>query len=195
MAYPLLKDMGIHHFDLLRYVLGAEPERVHATTWNPPWGWHAGDAAHNVTVYFSDGCIASHHACGCSVGKPSSWNGELRIDGPHGSFTWDEAGMLFASTQPGEPAVQEPIEPLAVPLLGPDACLAEFISALQEAREPECSGRDNLQSLAIVFAAVKSAETGRVVDIEEMFEGGRHAWERLESHRPTASTGLRPPSP
>jgi predicted dehydrogenase len=179
MAYPLLKDMGIHHFDLLRYVLGLEPKRVHAITWNPPWGWHAGDAAHNVTIEFEGGCIATHHSCGCSVGRQSHWNGELRIEGPNGSLTWDANSLLFAAHRAGEPVLEEPIAQVPVPLQGPDACLAEFISALHEDREPECCGRDNLQSLAIVFAAVQSAETGRPVTIEELFEGGRQPWETV----------------
>jgi predicted dehydrogenase len=179
MAFPLLKDMGIHHFDLLRYVLGLEPERVQAVTWNPPWGWHAGDAAHNVTIHFAGGCIASHHGCGCSVGRQTGWNGDLRVEGANGSLTWDEGGIELSSHRLGEASAQEKVEPLEVPLMGPDACLAEFIAALKEGREPECSGRDNLQSLAIVFAAVRSAETGRPVAIEELFEGGRQVWEKI----------------
>src|SRR5262249_46830652 len=100
-------------------------------------------------------------------------------EGPNGSLTWDEREMRFASHRLGEPATEETIEPLAVPLQGPDACLAEFITALKADRDPECSGRDNLQSLAIVFAAVQSAETGRPVAVEELFAGGRREWERV----------------
>ncbi|MCI0633979.1 MAG: Gfo/Idh/MocA family oxidoreductase, partial [Actinobacteria bacterium] len=37
MDEPLLLDMSIHHFDLLRGVLGVEPTHVQATSWNPSW--------------------------------------------------------------------------------------------------------------------------------------------------------------
>ena len=51
-----------------------------------------------------------------------------------------------------------------------DAILAEFIAAIREGREPECSGKDNLKSLAIVFAAIQSAEENRTVEIAEFME-------------------------
>jgi predicted dehydrogenase len=168
MAFPLIKDMGIHHFDLLRYVLGQEPVEVRASTWNPSWGWHAGDAAHTVEILFDGGCRVIHHACGCSVGRQSPWNGDLRVEGPEGSLTWEEDRIFLTRAKPGEPPAREEVIPGEVPP-GQDACLAEFAAAVREGREPECSGRDNLQSLAIVFAAVRSAETGERVRIAELF--------------------------
>jgi predicted dehydrogenase len=35
--HPLLLDLGIHHFDLMRAVLGREPRTVDCRAWNPPW--------------------------------------------------------------------------------------------------------------------------------------------------------------
>src|SRR5207247_10317213 len=34
---PLLVDMSIHHFDLLRVIVGAEPLRIYCEAWNPTW--------------------------------------------------------------------------------------------------------------------------------------------------------------
>lgn len=168
MSYPLIKDMGIHHFDLLRYVLGKEPVEVRGTTWNPSWGWHAGDASHVIEITFEGGLKVVHHAFGSSVGKQSPWNGDLRLEGALGSLTWEEDHIFLTGTLTGEAPTREEVELLEVPP-GQDACLQEFVAALREGREPECGGRDNLQSLAIVFAAVKSAEEGRAVRIEELF--------------------------
>lgn len=168
MAYPLIKDMGIHHFDLLRYVLGVEPVEVRATTWNPSWGWHAGDASHVIEILFDNGCRILHHGFGSSVGKQTRANGELRIEGAGGSVTWEEDRIFLTSAKPGQPPSREEVPPAAVPP-GQDALLAEFVAAIQEGREPECSGRDNLQSLAIVFAAVRSTETGCPIRIAELF--------------------------
>ncbi|MBM3457156.1 MAG: Gfo/Idh/MocA family oxidoreductase [Armatimonadetes bacterium] len=169
MAFPLIKDMGIHHFDLLRYVLGQEPVAVQTVTWNPSWGWHAGDASHNVHIQFDGGCRITHHAGGSSVGRQSPWNGDLRLEGSGGSLTWEEDRIVLTRAKPGEPVERDEVPAQEVPP-GQDACLAEFLTAIREDREPECSGRDNLQSLAIVFAAVRSAQDGRVVQIEELFQ-------------------------
>ncbi|RKY03553.1 hypothetical protein DRP77_05860 [Candidatus Poribacteria bacterium] len=168
MPYPLLTDMGVHHFDMLRYVLNREPVEVWAWTWNPSWGWHKGDAGHAVVIRFEGDLFATHHALGCSVGKQSPWNGEWRIEGPKGSITWEEERVFITRGYPREEAKREEVPLDKLPLPPQDAILAEFISALKEGREPECSGRDNLRSLAIVFAARRSAEERRPVRIDEL---------------------------
>jgi predicted dehydrogenase len=43
--------------------------------------------------------------------------------------------------------------------------IREFVSALREWRAPETVGADNIKSLAMVFAAIQSAETRRRVEI------------------------------
>jgi predicted dehydrogenase len=48
--------------------------------------------------------------------------------------------------------------------------LAEFSTAIRQHREPETSARDNLQSLALVVAAVTSARTKSAVDIGALLE-------------------------
>ena len=45
------------------------------------------------------------------------------------------------------------------------AALTEFAAAVRERREPQCSGRDNLGSLALAAAAVESADRGVPVRI------------------------------
>ena len=50
MAHPMLWEQSIHHFDLMRYVYGAEPVRVHCHTWNPPWSMYDDDT--NVAAIF-----------------------------------------------------------------------------------------------------------------------------------------------
>ena len=41
--------------------------------------------------------------------------------------------------------------------------LGEFLTALDEGREPETSARDNLKSLAMVFGTIEASESGEVV--------------------------------
>jgi hypothetical protein len=41
--------------------------------------------------------------------------------------------------------------------------MAELLLAIEQKREPSNSGRDNLNSLALCFAACASAETGKPV--------------------------------
>lgn len=165
--FMLITDMGIHHFDLLRYVLAAEPERVLCTTWNLPWGWHAGDAAHVFHAVFTGGLRVTHCAVGCSVGKRSSWNGEWHVDGPAGSLTIED-NHIFVTHSHRTPTPKREEIPLDDVPSGTDGVLAEFVAAIAEGREPECSGADNLKSLATVFAGIKSATENRWVEIAEI---------------------------
>jgi predicted dehydrogenase len=165
--YMLLNDMMVHHFDMMRYVLGVEPARVHAITWNQPWGWHQGDASQSVVFQYPDGLMATHVACGCSLGSRTAWNGDWHIEGPQGSIDWTTTELRHSRLHRTEEKVEAAIPPDAVP--SPDqAMLTEFIAAIREDREPECSGRDNLRSLTMVFAAIKSAKEGRWVDLREI---------------------------
>lgn len=36
LRHPLLIDMAVHHFDLLRMLLGADPQEMECRAWNPP---------------------------------------------------------------------------------------------------------------------------------------------------------------
>ena len=165
--YMLINDMMVHHFDMMRYVLQSDPESVQAVTWNQPWGWHAGDAAHAIIFHYTDGLVATHVACGCAVGSRTSWNGDWRIEGPEGSIDWDVDRMWFNHRHRTDDPIRREIFPLVVPQ-PEQAILDEFFAAIREDREPECSARDNLGSRAMVFGAIKSAKEGRTVALSEL---------------------------
>ncbi|HID05535.1 MAG TPA: Gfo/Idh/MocA family oxidoreductase [Armatimonadetes bacterium] len=168
IAYALLIEMAVHHFDTLRYVLNCDPVRIWARTWNAPWGWHKGDVGHTVIFEFEDGIMVTHHALGCSVGKMSPWDGEWRIEGEYGSLTWEDGKLLYTRSHPQEQATHEALPMDALPLTDTHAVLAEFVTAVHEGREPECNPQDNLKTLAMVFGAILSAEEKRVVEIAEL---------------------------
>lgn len=164
----LINDMMVHHFDLMRYVLQADPIAVQAITWNHSWGWHQGDAAHAIVFEFPENLHATHVSCGCAVGSKTSWNGDWRIEGPDGSIDWDSAGTWHSHLHRTEHKIdRQQIEHLPVPP-SEQAMLDEFFAAIDENCEPECSAEDNLKSLAMVFAAIQSAKEKRRVELSEL---------------------------
>lgn len=48
---------------------------------------------------------------------------------------------------------------------GVPGAILNFVMAMQIGRRPMTDGRDNIQSLAMMFAAIASAETGQRVDV------------------------------
>ncbi|RVD47314.1 gfo/Idh/MocA family oxidoreductase, partial [Mesorhizobium sp. M8A.F.Ca.ET.023.02.2.1] len=66
------------------------------------------------------------------------------------------------------------IQPIEVPALDPAdrvdghlGIIRDFMRAIETGTEPETRGADNIKSLAMVFGAIESAETGRRVMIAE----------------------------
>ena len=168
--YMFLTDMGIHHFDMMRYTLGLEPLSVRAVTWNLPWGWHRGDACQLILFRFEGGVVATHRGVGCTVGRAAGGhNGEWRYEGPAGTLTWEGSRLYHTHSHRADPRVREEVSLDPAGPEGRHPVLHEFVSALEEDREPECSAADNLKSMAMVFGAVASARQGGVeIDLEEL---------------------------
>jgi predicted dehydrogenase len=166
--YMFLLDMGCHHFDTMRYVLAGDPVAATVVSWNLPWGWHKGDASHVGVFEFPRGVRGVHRAMGCSIGHRTVASGEWRLEGPRGSITWEE-GKVFVSEEHRVTSSRRREVPVdANALEGQQAVLAEFVAAMRAGREPECSGRDNLGTVAMTFGALASAREGRRVEIRPL---------------------------
>jgi predicted dehydrogenase len=169
LAQPLLMDMSIHHFDLLRLVLGREPERVTCDAWNPPWSDFDGPPAAVATILFP-GVVVSYRGSWITRGVDTPWAGEWRMTFERGEVCWTSRGplggpptdRLVVRTAAGE--ASEPRLP-EVPLTDQAGSLAEFVDAVRTGREPESSGRENLGSLGLALAAVESSERGQPVPL------------------------------
>ena len=158
---PLLEDMSIHHFDLLRLILGREPVRVFCETWNPPGSGFAGPPAAVASIVFDGGVVVSYRGSWISAGMSTRWGGEWHMDFRRSEVVWtsrgdesSEAEEVWLRPRGGESKA------VALPRmrrLDRWGTLSEFASAVREGREPESSGRDNLGSLALMAATVESA--------------------------------------
>lgn len=166
--FMLINDMMVHHFDMMRYVTGQDPVTVQAITWNQPWGWHAGDSCHAIVFKFASGLVATHTCLACEVGQATSWNGDWHIAGPNGSIDWDRFGTWYSHMHRATTKIdRQPVE-MEVVKGSEQAMTDEFFAAIAENRQPECSAQDNLKSLAMVFAAIKSSREARIVELSEL---------------------------
>ncbi|MCW5221373.1 gfo/Idh/MocA family oxidoreductase [Verminephrobacter aporrectodeae subsp. tuberculatae] len=168
MAQPLLVDMGIHPFDAARFILDDEPVSVYCESFNPSWSWYAGDAAATALFTFSRGTRFRYTGSWCSPGDETSWNGAWRASSGQASVLWDGANppvSTHADVAPLDPAEPEEIA----------AALAEFIRALRTGAEPSGIADRNLVSLAMVEAAVLSAQRGAAVRIADVLADARNA--------------------
>jgi predicted dehydrogenase len=176
---PLLWDMAIHHFDLVRGILGIEPARVRATTSNPWWSPFRGNAAATVVLEAEDGASVTYAGTWAPRGLHTGWDGVWDILCEGGSIRWDGDDVLVKPLErPLLAKIQkrvlrrewkgQRVKPLPVPEPDRLGSLAELSAAIRDGREPETSGRDNVRSLALVVAAVESARRDATVDVSEL---------------------------
>jgi hypothetical protein len=78
-AQPLLLDMSIHHFDLLRYLLEREADSVLCEAISPSWSGYAGPPAALATIDF-DGVAVSYRGSWISAGPSTNWAGDWRME-------------------------------------------------------------------------------------------------------------------
>jgi predicted dehydrogenase len=182
MEHPFLMDMAIHHFDLMRYLLGSEPVRVMAQTWNPKVSNTRGDMNAFAWIEFDGGARVNYTGTFAAPGVDTGWNGRWVITGTKGSLVWnprDEWGPIRLFRQDADlsqyrenqfftplPEVWgEPIWAESIGATGHHYDLYHWRACAETGAEPETSGRDNLHTLALTLAAVRSADTGCPVDI------------------------------
>ncbi|MBF8192585.1 Gfo/Idh/MocA family oxidoreductase, partial [Nonomuraea sp. K274] len=163
MEQPLLVDMAIHAFDAARYLLDAEPVSVSCESWNPAWSWYRGDAAATATFLFDGGTRYVFTGAWCADGLETSWNGEWRATGSGGTATWDGEDRVTSSVSGAADVPPGAGEQIA-------GALAEFVAALRTGAEPSGAIARNLHSLAMVEAAVRSAESGTRIQIAALLD-------------------------
>lgn len=160
MPFPLLIDMSIHHFDLSRYLLGAEPVSVYAESWKPHWSWLKGDPCVFLIFDFEKDIHFNYSGSWVSVGKDTQWPGIWEIYGDKGTVIWDNQGIKKVVE-----GKEENIEPITLEREDRYLSLYEFYRSIIEDREPETSGKDNLKSLKMVFKSLESIKKGRKVNL------------------------------
>jgi len=166
---PLLVDMSIHHFDLLRFILDREPERIYCEAWNPAWSAFSGPSVAFSSINFPGDVAVSYRGSWNSQGPITPWSGEWRMDFEHGHIFW--TGRADVGTKADRVVIQKPDrKPRAIRLsalarIDRWGTLTEFALAVREGREPQCSGRDNLGTLAMVAAAIESTAQRQPVEI------------------------------
>jgi predicted dehydrogenase len=175
MAHVLLLDMAIHTFDAARYMVGGDPSGVYCQEWEPANSWYRQGSSASAVFDLGGGKVFTYAGSWCADGFRTSWEGSWRIVAERGSLTWDGHDALKAEVVvSGRDGIFDRTQPIEVPPLDPAdrvgghlGIIRDFLHAIETGSEPETRGSDNIKSLAMVFGAIESAETGRRVAIIE----------------------------
>jgi predicted dehydrogenase len=154
---------------------GLEGRKVYCHEWNPPGSWYRHGSSAAAIFDMSNGAVFNYRGSWCADGAPTSWESTWRIIGERGSLKWDGLDTITAEVVAGgaRDGLFDRTSPVEIPPLdvsdatgGHLAIMKQFVAAVRGGPLPETISADNLNSLAMVFGAIRSAETSHPVAIE-----------------------------
>ena len=158
----LLLNGTVHHFDMLRFLLAEEPARIYTRTGQAPFRTAIGERGDTWGI-----SVVDFPSCTFQVFNSSDCRG--------GTTQWDswmhlecERGSLYLNPDADTPlkAYSEDLKSWIVPQLpardqfsdlARQATVGQFTEWIAGGPEHPTSGRDNLNTLALVFAAYDSS--------------------------------------
>jgi predicted dehydrogenase len=173
--------MSIHHLDTFRYWFGT-PDRVLASTRpDPRTRFPHQDGINLYILEYEDGCRASSWDDVWTGPAREGAEGDIgirwRVEGTdglaRGTIGWPSYPARTPSTLDFTTR-QRPgywIGPRWKEVWFPDAfvgTMAQLLCALEEGTEPEISGRDNLETIALCEAVYSAAREHRVVELRSV---------------------------
>lgn len=160
VKHLVLYDYAIHWFDILRCFFQGKAQRVFASTARVPGQTLMPDLLGQAAIEFADG----QATLAFDAAVPYGSHEKTFLSGTQGSLHSYGAGnqdqRLCVATSQGR------WMPDLVGKWFPDGfhgTMGELLCAIEEKRECSISAADNLNSLALCFAAIHSAETGMAV--------------------------------
>jgi predicted dehydrogenase len=171
MEHVLLVDMAIHSFDQARLISGEDPVSVYCHEWNPPGSWYAHGASAVAIFEMTNDVVFTYRGSWCAQGLPTAWACDWRAVGTTGTLTWDGEESIAGEAVDSREGFFYPTRSLDVnaapplPYTGHAGVINDFVTSVRAGTTPQTVCTDNIKSLAMVLAAVESAETGRTIEI------------------------------
>ena len=167
LQHSVLWGISVHHLDAIRYVLGAEFTRVVADSFTTSWGRLPRGASLQLMLSMNNDTRVSYSATYESTGHTLFENGQefyARFIGERATLhvfhrwliLW-ENGKLPRLVRRGSRKKSEE-----------RVLLDQFERALVHGETPEVTGRDNLQTVAVLEACVRSSVEGRSINPQEL---------------------------
>jgi predicted dehydrogenase len=183
LGWATLRTMSIHHLDTFRYLFG-DPLRVYASVAEDPRTAQKFKHQDGIALYileYANGFRASAWddvwAGPCREGAQADIYINWRVEGTEGMAKGTIGWPAYPAPTPSTldfTTIQQPgqwLQPRWEEVWFPDAFagpMAQLMCAVEEDREPEISGRDNLRTMALVEACYHSFQQHRAIDIQEI---------------------------
>jgi predicted dehydrogenase len=184
LGWATLRTMSIHHLDAFRFLFG-DPLRVYASVSEDPRTANKFKHEDGIALYileYANGFRASAWddvwAGPCREGSAADIYIRWRVEGTEGIAKGTIGWPFYPETTPSTLDITtidsgEWLKPRWSEVWFPDAFagpMAQLITAIEENREPEISGHDNLKTMALVEACYHSYHEHRAIEIDEILK-------------------------
>jgi predicted dehydrogenase len=175
IPHAMLVEGAVHHFDMLRNLSGADCASLFGWEWNPPWSSSKGAFCNLYVLGMTNGVKASYEGSGTAAGEQNTWHEEAyRAECEDGAVTVgrDHVVRIHRFKRGGGLRTEE--VPAVKPAYeGHNHVIDEFLTWLDGGSIPATVVEDNLETVAMVFAAIEASRTGRPVDVRAMVGAAR----------------------
>jgi predicted dehydrogenase len=174
MDHPYLTEISVHHFDSFRYLFNRQPEAVYALSYNFPGSGYEKEAGVGAVIELDGGLPIQY---GGSMGS-ARYEFALWVEGSKGDLWTDRRRVWWRArgSRFFRPMRQVPVpkgDELGYPKGGTISLLNQFRDAVRDGQTPETSADDNLWTLAMVAAGVRSYRERARVTIRDVFADAR----------------------
>jgi predicted dehydrogenase len=167
LPHNVLWGISVHHLDALRYVLGTFVTGVMADSFTAPWGKLPRGASLNLLLSMANETRVSYSATYESTGHTLFEGGQefyARFIGERATLhvfqrwliLWENGKLPRLVRRGPRKKTEERV------------LLDQLESAMLHGNAPEVSARDNLQTVAVLEACVRSAIEGRPINPQEL---------------------------
>lgn len=175
MADPLIIEGAVHHLDILADLAHAPCDTLYAQTWNPPWGEYAGDSQALVTMHFENGTRAVYEGAKTNAVGLNDWSHEyVRCECRDATLILNQRAIEQFRYDPATQRRRvhegngESIALLEQPKWSNAWLVEQFVEWLDGGPPMETNVADNLQSMALIAAALESSRTGQPKRVQEL---------------------------
>jgi len=174
IADTLLIEGAVHHLDILADLSGALCDTIYAQTWNPRWGEYGGDSQALVTMHFANGTRAVYEGAKTNAVGLNGWTREyIRAECEKSTLVMGQRRLEAFHYNPDARWTEknegqgETIPLMEQPKWANAWLIEKYVRWLDGGEPMETNVEANLQSVALVFAAIESSRTGQPVQVQE----------------------------
>lgn len=151
--------LGIHDFDVLRWMAGSEAKEIYCLSTKHDRSPYTVEDETFTTIRFENGVIACAHIGWCMPeGHPTGFDFKLDVTGTKGLLNLDMVRQGVEKHVAGHTS----FPPMASPLIAEDR---SFVEAVLYDKDVPVTGEDGLKAVQMTLAALESIKTGKPVSL------------------------------